>query len=343
MFIETLNKNEIYCFSCFKTKIISKIKDNKFICKHDSRYTFTLQWCDKCNDFTTHKGITGKCHTCNSPFKNYYNTEEHLKQARESCIKLSKEINDKNIKKFCKICNKETPHIYGGIKCSVCLGKNMNKVQNSFNELKFCEVCKAETLHISGGKICLTCHSKATGIGIQSFINGNTCIKHLKQEKLFYDRNKEQYICWDCFKEQFISNNKNNNFINDINKLYSNSLLQLTFREQNSKDWSNAKMAFEQDLIDKNILWFCYIKFYIDNLNKLLPLVVGKTGSKLVNCNGSDVNFSTDIEHGPARRFLKENNYNWDKTQIIVLPVYSEIEALNIESIIQQKYNLFYS
>lgn len=56
-----------------------------------------------------------------------------------------------------------------------------------------------------------------------------------------------------------------------------------TFRSQDSQDWTGARQAFEQNLIDLNIEWFTYIKFYIDENNKIRPLVAGKSGSLNVN------------------------------------------------------------
>ena len=111
----------------------------------------------------------------------------------------------------------------------------------------------------------------------------------------------------------------------------------LTFRKQKNQDWTGSRIAFEQNLIDNNIGWFCYIK--LTELNNLL--VCGKSGSLKVNKSGSDVNFSENIDDGPARKFLKENNITWNKTIILIKKCSSEKEALEVEKDIQIRYNLF--
>lgn len=72
-------------------------------------------------------------------------------------------------------------------------------------------------------------------------------------------------------------------------------------------------------------------------------LVVGKTGSLVVNSSGTDVSFSMDISHGPARRFLQEEHFEWDKSRILVIPCDDESIALNIEKSMHDEYGLFYS
>ena len=120
-----------------------------------------------------------------------------------------------------------------------------------------------------------------------------------------------------------------------------------TFRTQDSEVWSNALQAFEHSLVEANIGWFVYIKFYIDyNLNGLpirKPLVVGKTGSKLVNKSGTDVCFSTDVSDGPARRFLSEEGLEWDKTVVAICKCKSEDLAFSLEKEISRKFMLFNS
>lgn len=73
------------------------------------------------------------------------------------------------------------------------------------------------------------------------------------------------------------------------------------------------------------------------------PLVVGKSGSLLVNVSGSDVNFSMDVKDGPARRFLAENALCWNKTEIAVHPCNDEGEAYQLECNIAKSILLFNS
>lgn len=152
----------------------------------------------------------------------------------------------------------------------------------------------------------------------------------------YFDRktNGGNYIPWNIYKEKFLVSSK------DI-KLPKDFKIIPTFRTQDSEDWSNSKTAFEQLLLDLGIDWFVYIKFYINKNNKSIPLVCGKSGSLNVNCSGSDLSFSTDINDGPARRFLVENNLNWDKTKIAILKSGSEKDAYLAEQKYMKELNLF--
>lgn len=169
------------------------------------------------------------------------------------------------------------------------------------------------------------------------------CKQHKNCQIIFYNTNKNKFECWECYKEKFKHNNTNINFLKQIQEYYSNAFIQLTFRKQEYEDWSGSKQAFEQNLIEKEIYWFTYIKFYINEKGCSIPLVVGKTGSLNVNTSCSDVSFSTDINHGPARKFLHDEQLDWDKTQILIIPCKSEKEAYQIENNIFNQFNLFYS
>ena len=149
----------------------------------------------------------------------------------------------------------------------------------------------------------------------------------------YFDKSNGNYIPWEEFKCKFIT-------FNIDFKLPKGFEMYSTFRTQESKDWSGAGCAFEQNLVENNISWFVYIKFYIDENGKFKPLVAGKSGSFLVNTNGSDVSFSTDINDGPARRFLQENNLDWCKTQIAICSCKTEQEALELEKQIQRDFGL---
>lgn len=47
--------------------------------------------------------------------------------------------------------------------------------------------------------------------------------------------------------------------------------------------------------------------------------------------------FSEDENHGPARKFLLDNNLKWDKTQILVIQCNNESEMSSIF-----KYNIIF-
>lgn len=148
----------------------------------------------------------------------------------------------------------------------------------------------------------------------------------------YYDKSINDYIPWEDYKTKFKT-------FNIDFKLPERFKLYTTFRTQESEDWSGARGAFEQNLVENDVNWFVYIKF--DENNK--PLVVGKSGSLLVNSNGSDLSFSMNANDGPARRYLIENNLDWNKTHIAIMNCDSEQEALKLEKEIALKYNLFES
>ena len=99
------------------------------------------------------------------------------------------------------------------------------------------------------------------------FKNGNKCNKH-PDENLIYGK-----VCWSCYQE-YIKNNivvdfdNFNLFLKEIQKDYPSAYIQPTFISQDSEDWTGASLAFEQDLVDKEIYYFTYIKFYIKSIDK---------------------------------------------------------------------------
>lgn len=178
----------------------------------------------------------------------------------------------------------------------------------------------------------------------------------------YYDKSINDYIHWEDYKKKFNSKRLTRdieNFIINIKNLdifhpknmgpigsYDiDDIVQLvpTFRNQDSQDWTGTRNAFEQNLVYLGIEWFTYIKFYINKNGTIRPLVVGKSGSSLVNSNGSDVNFSGNIEDVPARRFLIETKTIWDKTQILTIKAKSKKQALFYEWKISEVYGLFES
>ena len=191
---------------------------------------------------------------------------------------------------------------------------NKNMVRKNF-----CNKCNEETLH--RGNVCTVCSPKALGF-IPKFICKNGILFYL-------DKSIGSYIPWEEYKAKFSTFNINFELPKGF-KIYP------TFLTQDSKH-ENVGGAFEQSLIDEGICWFVYIKF--DENNK--PLVVGKSGSKLVNISGSDVNFSMKTKDGTSKIFLQENNLNWCKTQIAICPCETEQEALELEGKILKNYNLF--
>lgn len=266
----------------------------------------------------------------------YWRTEEGRKRKSEICAEtnrkperaalVSKQWENKDFRdKMTKaIIERWQKGVYGTLALD-----NLEKLNS--RHIKYCEVCNRETIH-NGFETCLVCHPNTGGKH-----KGNSIFKEIEGKLNYFDFKNNKYVPWNEYKEKFIKNNKNIDF-----NLPDGFEIIPTFRTQDSQDWSGARIAFEQNLVDLGVNWFVYVKFYVDSEGMIKPLVVGKSGSLLVNSNGSDVNFSEDVNHGPARRFINETEgVVWCKTKIAICKCKTEQEALKLEKELQCKYNLF--
>ena len=282
--------------------------------------------------------------------------EAHAKQNITKWKNMSEENKEKEIKRLNEI--GFTPNF---------ITKNHIRFYKSIEVHEFSEKILSGKLDINDypninirfGKVCY---------GTEDILTSEKLLKIYQFEEkdnvlYYYDKTSKTYIPWEKYKLKFSrmrTTSEINNFIKKLKALeifqpkhmgpvgsYDlNDIIQLlpTFRTQDSQDWTGAKNAFEQSLVDADIHWFTYIKFYIDNKKKTIrPLVVGKSGSLLVNSSGSDLSFSTDINDGPARKFLNDENLQWDKTQILIIKAKSEQQALFYEWKIAYVYELFES
>lgn len=126
---------------------------------------------------------------------------------------------------------------------------------------------------------------------------------------------------------------------NEFSKRYYNYLCDNAkdIEESIFEDFPDARFIYfndindlEQQLIGLDIRYFTYIKYAKSNndakRNKLegkdidgaIPLVVGKSGSPLVNTCGTDISFSYDAGHGPARKLINDLNLKWKDDCILV-------------------------
>lgn len=251
-------------------------------------------------------------------------------------------------KEFCNVCNKITLHD-GFNNCTICIHKNSGVsnfiIKNNILFYKdyewndFCNKIKSGELDINN----FPGIENRFGVITYNRIDPLTDKKILKISDFqvvddiafYYDQFTHDYILWSEYKSKFVTQ--------PIPSLPEGFEIYPTFRTQDSKDWKGSLQAFEQNLVENEISWFVYIKFYINENNEIKPLVCGKTGSKLVNISGSDVSFSTDINDGPAKRFLQEEGFEWCKTQIAILKCDSEEEAYEKELLYTKELNLFRS
>lgn len=197
---------------------------------------------------------------------------------------------------------------------------------------KECIWCKR--IHTNDSYFCSEkCKSLYEKEKFQSFKHNNRCEDH-RFDILTYKNE-----CWSCYKEQYYKKRfpkvrkriflRMNHF-----KLYP------TFRT--SKDsWNGDKIAFEENLLNNKIKYFVYIKFFIDKKGKAIPIVCGKSGSSIVNSSGSDLSFSIDIDHGPARKFLNKNKLEWCYDLVFIRKCKDQKHAYEIERTITKKFKLF--
>ena len=295
-------------------------------------HKFFYDACDYCgkefeiirlSDFiTSEKDLRFCSNNCALQYRN------RTKEMKEAVVAMNVARVSKNLSKsqVCKKCGNNFFSIFPMNVCNSCIASETNKRNSNIDQV--CEICGKIFNSTFIMKICLYC-------------NPNMNVSSFNEHGEYWDKTINEYVPWEKCKKKFKVNNI------AVDTLPDNFEFYPTFRTQDSDDWSNASQAFERSLVEASIGWFVYIKFYIDrNSNDELvrkPLVVGKTGSKLVNKSGTDVCFSTDISDGPARRFLSEENLDWDKTVIAICKCESELEAYQLESEIEKCYNLFRS
>lgn len=119
---------------------------------------------------------------------------------------------------------------------------------------------------------------------------------------------------------------------------------------QDDKRWKRGrKSEFQKYLEAKNLYYFAYIKFYLDN-GKKYALVAGKTGSRKVNSSGCDLAFREYPDYeGKAKKWLYDNKKQWCQTEFLVISTeaqekkQSNKEALEIERYLVKTFGLFES
>ena len=291
--------------------------------------------CETPNELTYDRNpINGYCKNCSSKV-----TQSYMKSNLNGGLCKNKDCSTPErinsflhpVNGYCKDCMIEVNYktmqnkIKDGLcKCKTCKHKDrINEVLNPITG--YCSDCLAENLPENFKAI-------PNFIGINDINNTpyeyEICNNH-QCEILYYDKNKSKYVCWECYKELFCC--KEESTIEGFE-------LIPTFITNNS---NRTNIAFDRYLTEKNVGYFVYIKFYTDEYGASRPLVVGKTGSTLVNSTGDDVLFDYKDSSGPARRFLNEKSYKWNKKTIEIHPCNTEKEALDLEKEIQRKYNLF--
>ena len=316
--------------------------------------------CSICGKFNKTRDQNGRGKDCGCSQKWYKNHNSSTKMKEISRQSMLKIVNDKSPKYPCKKCGFLKTHpfckctkcgfdphkgIYKCVKCNTVLNSPFqicpNCNYNPYNETQYyCKQCGNKISNPS--QICEECNYNPH----KDYSSGRKPVFIKKENQLLILLNNV-YIPWEFYKKQF--NNKAKSFsgvktaLDSINKIISNYSneeklffeLIPTYRKQNDVNaWENgSKQIFEQSLTDESIKWFVYIKLIITQDEQIIPIVVGKSGSLLVNNNGSDLNFSLREKDGPSRKLIKESNgyLDWYREEILILSLSNEKEAYKIE------------
>ncbi len=123
-----------------------------------------------------------------------------------------------------------------------------------------------------------------------------------------------------------------------------------TYLRQDDDRWRRGyKSKFQQSLVDDNLRFFAYIKFYTEG-GKKYALVAGKSGSYTVNkSSGCDLGFYLCPQKGPAKIWIDNNKKQWCQTEFLVIATKSEEkeksckEAKEIEEYLVHTFGLYES
>jgi hypothetical protein len=122
-----------------------------------------------------------------------------------------------------------------------------------------------------------------------------------------------------------------------------------TYLEQHETRWKYGyRLKYEEKLKNDGLRHFAFIKFCLNEKGEKIGLVVGKSASKNV-IKRSDLNFSTNLYHGPARRWLEKEKKEWCQTEVLIIGANAEDntenrrEAFQIEKKLKEMFNLFES
>lgn len=205
-----------------------------------------------------------------------------------------------------------------------------------------------------------------------------------QNDVLFYlDRQSGKYVPWEQWRNERLSDIQKSmqsshgtsllQCMTDFSQLVerwlqttdlsqSHPAILPTYREPESENWDGALAAWEHSLVELELENFVYVKFAqcrregtesseCVSLKTCFPLVVGVTGSLLVNTAGSDLDFGEwnpelgpeDVNFTPARLFMYENGMQWVKTHVLAVPCSNREQAFLLEAVIAEHFDLMMS
>lgn len=258
--------------------------------------------------------------------------------------------------RLCKTCGKEAYHLlgWGCLNChntselmvNATRNRNLKNWQDPEYAKRMTEVLRNNSINIAKRAIKKKKNkdknkkknnkNKKRLIRPRRIIAENNCKLHSECKDMIYDKTKKTYMCWDCNKDEILN-------VKSIQEIIDFGYEIIPTFYDGSDIWYN-RYKFEGNLAyEKNVKWFSYVKFYIDEYGASRPLVAGKSGSLLVNKSGTDVCFSTSTKDGSSRRFLKRENLSWNTSIVAIKPFLYEKDAYDFEEETAKHFNLFYS
>lgn len=148
---------------------------------------------------------------------------------------------------------------------------------------------------------------------------------------------------WDIYVSEFIKRDTKIEEIKKyLNNTYKKELVQFSIvgSEIPYNRWRN-RLANEWSEL-ANIV---YIKCYKNNREESRPIIVGVT--KTGKMGSIDIDLNVDINIGrknfeiSGRKFLKDNDFDFDFSRIYAISCDSPLEAFLLERAIQNEFNLF--
>lgn len=347
-----LDKSKCYCYSCFKEgKITELLRENLNLlsysnCGHEGSWFFRLQWCDKCNDFTPHRGLSLKngCKICNSKKSNY-----HKVLAKVFCDNLitKSSLNRNDIDKEIfkgknwyiippsqedleKLNNENKRHISYTKECIVC--KSLFYYGQS--QLKTCGLCK---IHIFNS--CSQCGNDAeilihwnnglsnqANIKILETIENNEEYHAFCSQKCLANNNSDKWRATEKFQEFIRSSDFHTDYANQLSSDRMKKYIRSDKGQEHIKNHARditPKLKYCKICKKETIHWskFC---------SKCYPNVAGTASglwrqwNKNIECNNNCpyLNECTEKEKSLLKNYLGycENAiHNFDVSGIVFL------------------------
>ena len=310
--------------------------------------------CTKCGKFVEKRNASGMCSDCFGYIKDIA-ANQKLSGNCTVCNKFNNKRDQNGRGKDNCSCSKNFYQNHNSSELMVNVIINRNKDQN------LSITCKKHGFQkFSFAGKCILCINESKDYESQSKLRTETILEAIESGDLerwpggvipnfivkddieyYLDKATGKYVEWKIFKDEFKLSNISNEIIFKIKNLYGGEYYPTFIDKESHINCGHA--GFDRYILEKNVNYFVYIKFYKNINNKIIPLVIGQSASYNINSNGSDLSFSNKIEHGPSRKFLMDERLEYYYKEIFIIKTESREDSLNIEKSIASIYNLFES